>query len=66
MGRGPNSTSKAPNSEPGWCFKFCAINCGIFIGNTFCPIEMKIGVLPIHVIQNQKKISKNKNKKCKI
>jgi hypothetical protein len=53
-GRGTNSTSKAPNSESGWCFKFHAANCGISIGHTFCPIELKIGVLTILVIQNQK------------
>jgi hypothetical protein len=47
MERGPTSTSKAPNSELGQCFKFQAKNCGISIGHTFCPIELKIGVLPI-------------------
>jgi hypothetical protein len=57
MGRGPNSTSKAPNREPGLCFELSAKNCGISIGDTFCPIEPKIGVLPTLVIQNQKKIS---------
>jgi hypothetical protein len=46
-GRGPNLTSKPPNSDPGWCFNFCGENCGIFIGHIFCPIELKIGVLPI-------------------
>jgi hypothetical protein len=46
-GRGLNLTYKAPNSESGWCFKFCAKNCGISIGHIFCPIELKIGVLPI-------------------
>jgi hypothetical protein len=51
-GRGPNLTSKAHNSELEWCFKFCAENYGISIGHTFCPIELKIGVLPILVIQN--------------
>jgi hypothetical protein len=66
MGRGPNLNSMAPNSEPGWCFKFHAKNCGIFMGHTFCPIELKIGVLPIKVMQNQKKYQKNKSKKCKI
>jgi hypothetical protein len=59
MGRGPNSTSKAPNLEPGRCFKFCVEDCGISIGHTFYPIELKIGVLPILVIQNQKN---NKNR----
>jgi hypothetical protein len=54
--RGSNSTSKAPNSEPERSFKFHAENCGISIGHTFCPIELKIGVLPILVIQNQEKI----------
>jgi hypothetical protein len=58
MGRGPNSTSKAPNSDPGWCFKFHAKNCGISLGHTFCPIELEIGVLPISVIQNRKKYQK--------
>jgi hypothetical protein len=47
IGRGSNSTSKAPNSEPGWCFKFHAKNYGISIGHTFYSIELKIGVLPI-------------------
>jgi hypothetical protein len=47
MGGGPNSTSKAPNSESGWCFKFRAENCGISIGHICYPIELKIGVLPI-------------------
>jgi hypothetical protein len=47
MGRCPNSTSMAPNSEPGWSFKFHAKNCVISIGHTFRPIEMKISVLPI-------------------
>jgi hypothetical protein len=51
-GRDPNSTSKAPNSESGWCFTFHAENCGIFTGHAFYPIELKIGVLPILVIQN--------------
>jgi hypothetical protein len=46
-GRGPNSASKAPNSELGWFCKFGAKNCGIYIGHTFCPIELRIGVLPI-------------------
>jgi hypothetical protein len=46
-GRAPNLISKAPNSRLGWCFKFRAKNCGISIGHTFCPIELKIGVLPI-------------------
>jgi hypothetical protein len=55
MGIGPNWTSKAPNSEPGWGIKFCAENYRISIGHTFYPIELKIGVLPILVIQNQKK-----------
>jgi hypothetical protein len=55
MVRGPNLISKAHNSEAGWCFKFHAENCGISIGHTLCPIELKIGVLPILVIQNQKK-----------
>jgi hypothetical protein len=58
MGRGPNLTSKAPNSKLRWCFKFCAENYGISIGRTFCPIELKIGVLSISVIQNQKNIKK--------
>jgi hypothetical protein len=58
MARGPNSTSKAPNSEPGWCFKFCAENYGISIGHTFCPIELKHGALPILVVQNKKRIKK--------
>jgi hypothetical protein len=65
MGRGPNSNSKAPNSEPGWCSKFQAKTCGISIGHTFYPIELKIGVHP-QVIQNDKKYQKNKSKKCKI
>jgi hypothetical protein len=61
-GRGTNSTSKAPNLELGWCFKFCAENYEISVGHTFCSIELKIGVLPILVIQNQKN---NKNRiKC--
>jgi hypothetical protein len=47
MGRGPNSTSKTPNSEPEWCFKFHAKKYGISIGHIFSPIELKIGVLPI-------------------
>jgi hypothetical protein len=47
MGRGSNLTSKAPKSEPGWCFKFGAKNCGISIGHNFYPIELKISVLPI-------------------
>jgi hypothetical protein len=64
-GRGSNLTSKAPNSEPGWCFKFHAKNCGISIGRTFCPIELKIGVLPIYVIQNQKKYQKIRAKSAK-
>jgi hypothetical protein len=55
MGRGPNSTSKAPNSELEWCLKFRVENCGISIRHTFYPIELKIGVLPILVIPNQKK-----------
>jgi hypothetical protein len=59
--RGPNLTSKAANSESGRCFKFRSENCGISIGHTFCPIELKIVVLPILVIQNQK----NNNKKGK-
>jgi hypothetical protein len=46
MGRGPNLASKAPNLEPGWCFNFHAKIFGISIGHTFCPIELKIGVLP--------------------
>jgi hypothetical protein len=58
MERGPNSTSKAPNSELGWCFKFRAENCGISIGHIFCPIELKIGMLPIYVIKNLKNIKK--------
>jgi hypothetical protein len=41
------TTSKPPNSDPGWCFKFRAENCGISLGHTFGPIELKIGVLPI-------------------
>jgi hypothetical protein len=40
-------TSKAPNSESGWCFKFGAKNCGISIGHNFCPVELRIGVLLI-------------------
>jgi hypothetical protein len=52
MGRGSNSTSKAPNSESEWCFKFHAENYEISISHTFCPIELKIGVLSILVIQN--------------
>jgi hypothetical protein len=56
-GRAPNSNSQAPNSESGWCFKFRAKTCGISIGHTFYPIELKIGVLPL-VIQNHKKLSK--------
>jgi hypothetical protein len=55
MGRGPNLTSKAPNPESGRCFKFHAENYGISISHTFSPIELKIGVLPILVIQNHKK-----------
>jgi hypothetical protein len=55
MGRGPNSTSKVPNLELGRCFKFYAEICEISIRHTFCPIELKIGVLPILVIQNQEK-----------
>jgi hypothetical protein len=55
MRRGPNLTSKASNSKPGWCFKFHAESCGISIAHTFCLIELKICVLPILVIQNQKK-----------
>jgi hypothetical protein len=62
MRRGPNSNSKAPNWEPGLCFEFWAKNCGISIGDTLCPIEPKIGVLPILVIQNQKKYQTNKKK----
>jgi hypothetical protein len=65
MGRGPNSTSKTPNSESGWCFNFRAENCEISLGHTFCPIEPKIGVFPIKVIHNQKKISKKEEKKVK-
>jgi hypothetical protein len=30
----------------------------IFLGHTFCPIELKNGVLPIEVIQNQRKYQK--------
>jgi hypothetical protein len=56
MGRCPNSTSMAPNSEPGWPFKFHAKKCGISIGHTFGPIELKFFVLPI-VIQDQKNIT---------
>jgi hypothetical protein len=37
-------------------------NCGISIGDTFCPIEPKIGMLPILVIQNHKKYQTNKKK----
>jgi hypothetical protein len=48
-------TSKAPNSEPGWCFKFQSEKCGISIGHTVGPIEVKIVVLP-YVIQDQKNI----------
>jgi hypothetical protein len=62
MARGPNLTSKAPNSEPGQCFKFRAENCGICIGHTFYPIELKLGVVPILVIENEK----NRIKKSKI
>jgi hypothetical protein len=47
MGRGPNSASKAANSEQGWCFNFHAKNFEIYIGHTLCLIEMKIDVLPI-------------------
>jgi hypothetical protein len=57
MGRCPNLTSKAPNSESGRCFQFCAENCGISISHTY-PIGLKIGVLPILVIQNHKKVKK--------
>jgi hypothetical protein len=65
MGRGPNLTSKAPNSESGRCFKFHAGNYGISISHTFSPIELKIGVLPILVIQNHKNIE-NRIKSQKI
>jgi hypothetical protein len=54
MGRVPHSTSQIPNLESGWCFKFRAKNCGIFVAHTFCPIELKIGVLPVLVKQNKK------------
>jgi hypothetical protein len=59
-------TCKAPNSEPGWCFKFRAKSCIISIGHTFCPIELKVRELPIWVIKNRKKYQKNKSKKYKI
>jgi hypothetical protein len=49
----------------GWCFKFGAKNCGISIGHTFCLIDMKIGVLPIYVIRNQKNIKKIRAKSAK-
>jgi hypothetical protein len=55
----------APNSEPGWSFKFRAKNCVISMGHTFRPIEMKIGVLPISVIQTQKNIKKIRAKSAK-
>jgi hypothetical protein len=55
-----------PDSDPGWCFKFHAKNCGIYVGHTFCPIELKIGMLPILVIQNQKNKIKNRIKSQKL
>jgi hypothetical protein len=55
MERGPNSTFNARNSEPGWWFKFHTKNCGISVGHSFYPIELKNSALPIYVIQNQKK-----------
>jgi hypothetical protein len=36
-----------------------AENLGISLGHTFHPIELKLGVLPILVIENQRKIYKN-------
>jgi hypothetical protein len=65
MGRGTNSTSNAPNSEPGWWFKFRTKNCGISIGHSFYPIELKNSALPIYVIQIQKKYKKISAKSAK-
>jgi hypothetical protein len=64
VGRGSNSASKAPNSEPGWCFKFGAKNCGISVGHTFCLIDMKIASYLSNT--ESEKYQKNKSKKCKI
>jgi hypothetical protein len=64
-GRGPNSSSKAPNSEPGWCFIFQAKKCRISLGPTICPIELKMCASYLSDTESEK-ISKNKSKKCKI
>jgi formaldehyde-activating enzyme involved in methanogenesis len=47
------------------CFKIRAKTLRISLGHTFHPIEPKLGVLPMAVIQNQRKI-KNRIKKSKI
>jgi hypothetical protein len=65
MARGPNLTSEAPNSDPGWCFKFRAKNYVISLGHAFCLIELKIGVLSIQFIQNQKKYQTIRAKSAK-
>jgi hypothetical protein len=40
------------------CFKIHAKTLRISLGHTFHPIELKLRVLPILVIQNQRKIQK--------
>jgi hypothetical protein len=47
------------------CFKNHAETLGISLGHTFHPIELKVGVLPILVIENKKKIQKIRIKKSK-
>jgi hypothetical protein len=47
------------------CFKIHAKILQISLGLTFHPIELKIGVLFILVIQNQRKIQKTRTKKSK-
>jgi hypothetical protein len=41
------------------CFTNHAENLGISLGHTFHQMELKLGVLPILVIENQRKIYKN-------
>jgi hypothetical protein len=44
------------------CFKICAETLQLSLGHTFHPIEIKLGVLPILVIQNQRKMNKKVKK----
>jgi hypothetical protein len=47
------------------CFKICAETLQISLGNTFHPIDLKLGVVPILVIQIQIKIQKIESKSQK-